>query len=294
LLAQNDLVMLHPTADLWPAYQERKLTREQHSWLESFLAARQGNVEIANDRFAHLYQKASREGKEKIRKQLNLNHRPLVLLPANVLGDTATLGRTRSLFSDSMADWIINVIRYFSEHPEIQLIIRLHPAETKLKGPSVAETINRVFPSLPEHIHLIGSQEKVNTYDLIEITDLALVYTTSVGLEMATRGLPVMLSGCAHYRKKGFTIDADSWQEYFQKLESALSDLPAQRLTPQQIEVAWNYAYFYFHDYPRPFPWHMEDFWKGYNQHPLDYVLSPDGRAKFETSFQELAGSPMK
>jgi capsule polysaccharide export protein KpsC/LpsZ len=262
--------------------------------LESFLAARQGNASISNDNFAHLYQKISREGRESVRAQLKLDDRPLVLLPANVLGDTATLGRTRSLFSVSMADWIIHVIQFFMDHPEAQLVIRLHPAETKLKGPSVAETITRAFPNLPEHIHLIGAKEKINTYDLIEITDLALVYTTSVGLEMATRGLPVMLSGCAHYRKKGFSIDADSWQEYFQKLEAALADLPAQRLTPEQVKMAWNYAYFYFHDYPRPFPWHIEEFWKAYDQRPLSHVLSPDGRANYERSFQELAGAPMK
>ena len=291
LLAQNDLVMLHPTAELWPAYQGRKLNHKQRSWLESFLAARQGNASTLNEKFAHLYQTISREGKEKIRSQLKLDNRPVILLPANVLGDTATLGRTRSLFSDSMTDWLIRVIKFFVDHSEAQLVIRLHPAEAKLTGPSVAETITRAFPSLPEHIHLIGAKEEINTYDLVEITDLALVYTTAVGLEMATRGIPVMLSGNAHYRKKGFTIDADSWQEYFQKLEVALVDLPAQRLTPEQVERAWNYAYFYFYDYPRPFPWHIEKFWTGFDQRPLGYVLGLEGRAQYEATFQEMAGA---
>ena len=294
LLAQNDLVMLHPTAELWPAYQDRILDQEQRSWLESFLAARQGSASNSNEKFAHLYQKISREGKDKIRSHLKLDNRPVILLPVNVLGDTATLGRTRSLFSDSMAGWIIRVVGFFVGHPEAQLVIRLHPAEAKLAGPSVAETITRAFPSLPEHIHLIGAEEEINTYDLIEITDLALVYTTAVGLEMATRGIPVLLSGSAHYRKKGFTIDVDSWDEYFQKLEAAMADLPAQRLTPEQVERAWNYAYFYFHDYPRLFPWHIEKFWTGFDQRPLGYVLGSDGRSQYEATFQEMAGVPMK
>ena len=98
-------------------------------------------------------------------------------------------------------------------------------------GPSVAEIIHQVVPDLPAHIHLIGPKEKLNTYDLMEIADLALVYTTTAGVEMATRGIPVLVSGRATYRKRGFTIDADSWDEYFQKLEGALADLPAQRLT---------------------------------------------------------------
>jgi hypothetical protein len=293
LLAQNDLVMLHPTDELWPAYQGRKLNDKQRAWLETFLAARQGNASTPDEKFAHLYQKASREGKERIYFSLKLDNRPIILMPTNVLGDTATLGRTRSLFSHSMAEWIIHVVRFFMDHPEVQLIIRLHPAESRTIGLSVAETIRQTFPELPEHIRLIGSQEKINTYDLIEIADLALVYTTSAGLEMATRGIPVLLSGSAHYRKKGFTIDADSWDEYYQKLKLALADLPAQRLKPEQIERAWNYAYFYFHDYPHPFPWHLEIIWSSLDKRPLSYVLGSEGRAKYETTFQEMAGAPI-
>jgi hypothetical protein len=283
MIAQNDLVMLHPTSDLWPAYQNRKLDKDQRAWLESFLAARQGD----------LFQKISREGKERIRSLLHLDNRPVILLPTNVVGDTATLGRTRSLFSNSMADWLVRVVRFFLDHPEVQLVIRFHPAEAKLTGPSVAEALHQAFPDLPEHIHLIGARDKVNTYDVIEITDLALVYTTSAGLEMTTRGIPVFLSGSAHYRKKGFTIDADTWEEYIHKLEAALKDLPAQRLSPEQIEQAWNYAYFYYHDYPRPFPWHVEKIGPSLESRPLGYVLSPAGRAEYESTFQQLAGAPM-
>lgn len=293
LVTQNDLVMLHPTDEMWAAYKDRKLDAEQRAWLESFLAARQGNQ--SDERFAYRRQKILPEGQEKMRAAVGLDKkRPVVLLPANVLGDTATLGRTRSLFCGSMAEWIIRVVRYFMDHPEVQLVIRLHPSESWTIGPSVAETIHAAFPELPPHIHLIGPEEKINTYDLIEITDLALVYTTTVGLEMATRGLPVLLSGRAHYRGRGFTIDADSWDEYFGKLEAALADLPAQRLTPQQVDCAWNYAYSYFHDYPRPFPWHLQKIWPSLEKRPLSYVLSPEGRALYEATFQELAGAPIR
>jgi hypothetical protein len=293
LISQNDLVMLHPTDELWPTFKNRKLNSEQRSWLESFMADRQGNTSTGDAKFAHLYQKVSREGKDKIRTILKLDDRPIVLMPTNVLGDTATLGRTRSVFSSSMADWILRVVKYFMNNSKVQLIIRLHPAESHAIGLSVAETIHQVFPEITENIHIVGSRELINTYDLIEMTDLALVYTTSAGLEMATRGIPVLLSGSAHYRGKGFTIDADSWDDYFNKLELALANLPAQRLKPDQIEQAWNYAYFYFHDYPRPFPWHLEKIWSSLEKRPISYVLGPEGRAQYEDTFQELAGLPM-
>jgi len=304
-------VMFHLTDELWAARQKRKLNAEQRAWLESFLAARQGITSGdrvgAAQKFAHLWQKASRAGGDKVRAALGLDRRPVVLLPTNVFGDSATLGRT--LFSQSIAEWVRRLVLFFVTRPEVQLVIRIHPAESRSVGPSIVDTIHQAVPSLPEHIHLIAPQGKVNTYDLMEIADLALVYTTTAGLEMAVRGTLVLVSGDAHYRKKGFTLDADTWDEYLDVLEAALADLrgspgssevvpvsargtgPGQRLTPEQVARAWNYAYCFFAEYPRPFPWHLEKIWSSLEERPLSYVLSPQGRAEYEATFQQMAGA---
>ena len=297
-LGQNRLVINHITDELWAARQGRKLNDEQRAWLESFLLDRQGLS--TGKKFAHLWQKTERTGGAKIRAALNLDEHPVVLLPTNVLGDSATLGLT--VFSKSMTEWLQRVILYLADRPEVQVVVRIHPAETWTVGPSVAEIIRAVLPELPSHIHLVGSTEKVNTYDLMEIADLALVYTTTAGLEMATRGIPVVVSGKAHYRKKGFTLEADTWDEYFSILDRTLTDLrgspgsgtgPGYRLTTEQIERAWNYAYCYFAEYPRPFPWHLEKIMPDLEQRPISYILGPEGCATYEATFQEMAGTPI-
>lgn len=288
-LGHNRLVIHHITDEIWAAQKERKLDSKQHRELEEFLAGRQGMT--TGENFSHLWQKTSREGGEKIRAALGLDHRPVVLLPTNVLGDSATLGL--ATFSKSMTEWLQRVVTFLAARPDIQLVVRIHPAETWTVGPSVAEIIRQVIPELPSHIRLVGSQEKVNTYDLMEIADLALVYTTTAGLEMATRGIPVVISGKAHYRSKGFTLEADSWDDYFAKLNEALGKLPNFRLTPEQVELAWNYAYCFFIEYPLPFPWHLERINAHLERNPLAYVLSPKGRHEFEQTFQQMAGQPM-
>ena len=288
-LAQNKLVIHHDNDELWSVHKDRKLNTEQREDLEELFAGRRGLS--TGENFAHLWQKAEPEGGAKVRAALELDSRPVVLLPTNVLGDTATLGLT--IFSKSMTEWLQRVILYLAKKPEVQVVVRIHPAETWTVGPSVAEIIDQVLPELPEHIRLIGPREKVNTYDLMEIADLVLVYTTSVGLEMATRGIPVLVSGRAHYRNKGFTIDADSWDEYFSKLEGILKDMHAYRLTPEQVEQAWNYAYIFFKEYPRPFPWHVEKIGKDLDRDSLSYVLSPEGQTEFGRTFQQLAGAPL-
>ncbi len=288
-LEHNKLVMFHDTDQAWGKCRGRVLDQEQRAWLDTFLKARQGFQ--LGEAFAHLYQKVSRFGSESIRSTLGLDDRPIVLLPTNVLGDSATLGRT--VFSQSMAEWIERLVPYFAAHSEVQWVVRIHPAETWTVGPSVAEIIRNSMPKIPSHIRLIESTEKINTYDLMDFADLALVYTTTAGLEIALRGIPVLVSGRAHYRKKGFTLDADSWEEYFGLLDGVLSDLPGHRLTAQQVEAAWNYAYFFFREYPHPFPWHVEKIRKDLRRIPMAYVLSQAGQAEFGQTFQYLAGAPL-
>jgi hypothetical protein len=285
-LGQNRLVIHHIIDELWASCKDRRLDPGQRQWLEKFLAGRQGLTTGAD--FAHLWQKASPQGGAKIRAALGLDERPVLLLPTNVLGDSATLGLT--VFSNSMTEWLQRVLVFLAEKPQVQVVVRIHPAETWTVGPSVAEIIRQVLPDLPAHIRLIGSTEQVNTYDLMEIADLALVYTTTAGLEMATRGLPVLVSGRAHYRGKGFTLDADSWEEYFATLGSVLEQRPIPPLTQEQVEQAWNYAYCFFKQYPRPFPWHLENIGPDLQETPLAQVLSDQGRALYESTFRQMAG----
>ena len=84
-------------------------------------------------------------------------------------------------------------MQYFAGRPDIQFVIRVHPGEVLTHGLSMVEVVRQVLPTVPEHIRLIGPKDKVNTYDLIEVADLGLVYTTTVGLEMAMSGVPVIV-----------------------------------------------------------------------------------------------------
>jgi hypothetical protein len=288
-LAQNAQIIKHETDDLWQARKDLPLTSEQREWLVNFFAARQTTQR--GEKFARLWQETGTRGGQAMRAELGLDDRPVVLLTTNVLGDSLTLGR--QLFNETMSEWIERLVKYFADRRDAQLLIRIHPGENLTKGPSLTGVIQRALPVLPDHIHLIGAQEKINTYDLMEIADLGLVYTTTTGLEMATRGIPVMTAGKTHYRKRGFTIDADTYEDYFTNLDRFLRNLPAHRMTPAQVELAWNYAYRFFHEYPRPFPWHILHLRENFKKKPLNYVLSPEGQAEYASTFRYFVGEPL-
>jgi hypothetical protein len=290
-IAQNDEVMRQNTDLLWAARGGQALTSEQREKIEALEAARMGGRAFGKS--ARAWQDLATVGGEKTRADLGLDSRPVVLLATNVLGDSLTLGR--NLFAASMAEWITKTVQYFAARTEVQLVVRVHPGERLTHGLSMVDVINAALASqIPAHIHVVKPLEKVNTYDLMEIASLGLVYTTTTGMEMSMNGIPVIACGETHYRKRGFTLDPTSWEEYFGILDNLLTHLPIPRLTDSQIETAWEYAYRFFFEYPIPFPWRLMHFWKDLEIWPLSRVLSAEGRAEFGKAFDYLAGEQLR
>ncbi len=287
-LAQNDEVMRQNTDALWQARGKMPLTEAERAAIEALETARQGARPFGKSE--RRWQDVPSQGADSLRAALGLDDRPLALLATNVLGDSLTLGR--NLFAASMAAWIARTVRWFATHPETQLVVRIHPGERLTHGPSMADVIAEALPELPPNIHVIGPLEKVNTYDLMALADLGLVYTTTTGLEMAMRGIPVIAAGQTHYRGRGFTSDPTSWDAYFSMLARILAAPTAYRLTQAQVDLAWRYAYRFFFEYPRPFPWRLLGFWEDYKTWPLERVLGSDGRP-FAATFGELIGEPI-
>lgn len=288
-MALNDEVMRQNTAALWAARGATPLTDVEREKIEALEAARMGGRAFGKS--ARKWQDVATQGAEQARAALGLDARPVALLATNVLGDSLTLGR--NLFSRSMAEWIGETVRYFATRPDVQLVIRVHPGERLTHGPSMVDVVSAALPELPEHIKLVRPLEKINTYDLMNLTDLGLVYTTTTGMEMSMHGIPVIAAGETHYRGRGFTLDPNTWDEYHAMLNKTLADLPAQRLTPPQVELAWRYAYRFFFEYPRPFPWKLAGFWQEYPTWTVGRVLSAEGRAAFGQTFDHFVGNPM-
>ena len=241
--------------------------------------------------FPRRWQGVPSEGGEQVKLTLGLDQRPVVLLATNVIGDSLTLGR--QVFSDSMTEWLERTVQYFATHRDVQLVARIHPGELITKGPSVADVVHKVLPSIPENIHLIPADAKVNTYDIVEIANLGLVYTTTVGMEMAMSGIPVIVVGNTHYRNKGFTLDPESWQGYFELLSDALANPTQYHLAQEQVDQAWNYAYRFFFEYPHPFPWHLLHMWKDLETWPISRLRNEEGASKYQKTFSYLVGEPV-
>ncbi|MBL8092091.1 MAG: hypothetical protein JNJ43_17270 [Anaerolineales bacterium] len=286
-LAQNSSIMQQDTDYLVKARCHLPVTDEMFERVADLENARRGARVWGKSK--RLWQYVSSQGAQETRKMLNLDSRPVAMLAANVLGDSLTLGR--DIFASSMTEWITKTVQYFAKRNDVQLVIRVHPGEKLVpQAKSMGTVVKEALPELPNHIHVIGALDSINTYDLIEIADVGLAYTTTVGLETAMNGRPVISCGQTHYRGRGFTLDPNTWDEYYSTLEKVLSNIPAHKLNEKQIEFAWNYAYRFFFEYPQPFPWRLMNFWDDLEVWDLERVFSDEGLSQFKDTFDFLVG----
>jgi hypothetical protein len=170
--------------------------------------------------------------------------KPLVGMLTNVAWD-AQLHYPANAFRN-MLDWVIKTIAYFAKRPEIQLIIRVHPAEVSggiASRQPVVHEIERAFPSMPGNVFVIPPESRISTYAVMEACNAVIIYGTKTGVELTSLGVPVVVAGEAWIRNKGVTIDATSAEHYFQVLDR----LPHRaRMSVDTITRARKYAYHFF------------------------------------------------
>ncbi len=146
----------------------------------------------------------------------------------------------------NMLDWALRTIDYFGHRPDLQLLIRVHPAEIRGTIPSrqpIEVEIRKVYPKLPANVFIISADSRISTYAAMLQCDAVIVYGTKTGVELTGMGVPVIVAGEAWIRNKGLTMDASSPEEYFELLDR----LPLKnRLDDATTQRARKYAFHFF------------------------------------------------
>jgi len=190
----------------------------------------------------------------------------------NVFWD-AQLHYPANAFADQR-EWLIETVRWFAQRPELQLVIRVHPAELSGSPPSrelAVDIIRETFSALPPNVVVIPPDSAVSSYVLAERANAALIYGTKMGVELAAAGLPVIVAGEAWVRNKGVTFDASSKTEYF----AMLSSLPFRKsVDADRRERALAYAYHFFFR----------------RMIPLAFVQPEPGARRFTVALDSLRG----
>ena len=234
----------------WERVQDRALTTEQSDQLDRYLDSRRDH---SADTLKYNF--GTEESKTETYERLGLDpNKPTFIAFTNVLWDAASAQR-EIVFSDPIT-WIIDTINWFAKHPDRQLVVKIHPAEVVIgTNQPFASIITERVGELPKNVRVIEPHEKVNSWSVMSIADLGLVHTSTIGMEMPLENIPCAVVSRTHYRERGFTIDVNTKEEYFDLIEN----WNVQNYDLEEFRTRGRrYAYLLFERYQLPFKFFYE------------------------------------
>jgi hypothetical protein len=132
---------------------------------------------------------------------------PFVLVCPNVVFD-AGYGKITNVFA-SMKEWLCGTVEFLLQNTEHLIVVRAHPGEGLWYAGK--EPVNQVLADRGlrpgPRLVIIPGPAKVNTYRLMERCRFGVVFSSSVGLEMAVLGKHVAVASNVVYARRGFTHD---------------------------------------------------------------------------------------
>lgn len=151
------------------------------------------------------------------------------ILGARLIGASSASSEVKTVFSDQL-DWLESVIEYAESRPDTHLLVRLHPRmfpnkREQVLSPTVIQ-INRIMEHAPENVSLNIPSDAIGLYDLMQIVDVLLNYSSTVGAELAAFGIPVVTPRNDKFETYPEEINkvGRSRQEFFEFIDQALSD----------------------------------------------------------------------
>ena len=199
---------------------EFDLNEEQNAKLDAYLAKRfQGDFTMAGIKFW-----ADMKGLDESFLKRAARFKQIVPVFTNVVFDTSQ-PHANTVFSD-MFVWLDVVLEIIKSHPETLFVIRAHPDETRTRKQS-RETVqgwveaNNVDKL--RNVVFVAPKETLSSYELIQRSKFVMVYNSTVGLEAALIGKPVLCAGKARFTQYPTVFFPQTVDEQRSKMEEFLA-----------------------------------------------------------------------
>ena len=170
-------------------------------------------------------------------------HRQMVTIFTNVIFDTS-LVHANIVFAD-MFDWLEAIQPVVRANADTLFVIRAHPDEDrpgKVSRESVAEWFRSSGLATHSNVAFLGPTDYVSSYELIERSNLVLVYNSSTGLEATILGVPALCAGRARYTTIDPGLLPANRQAYLAQLNSLLA-APSLSASPDLVRRARKFLY---------------------------------------------------
>ncbi len=218
----------------WARYQQNPIGQREIELVGSHFS---GLLEASN---AFVYSSAF-EGTRPAELRSSLGIRPDVpVLLATMSSEDELMGmRLIDAFPESNAkvslfpsqlEWVIYLLDYARSHSDIHLVLRLHPRmfpnkRENVLSPMVAKVM-ALRETAPANVSFNMPADGVGLYDLMQIVDVLLNFHSTVGAELATFGIPVVIPSNADFYTYPDELNRIGYTqaEYLQLIDAALVD----------------------------------------------------------------------
>jgi hypothetical protein len=166
-----------------------------------------------------------------------------ILLATTVTGDSSTIG-VYSPFN-TQSNWIKELM-LFLKGKELNLIIRIHPIEARVKPQlNIANELNDFIQNHQiTNVVLIKSDNPLNTFSIINKVSFVLTWVSTITADFVLRKKAVLIAAKAPFYNLGFCFYEDTKENYFMRIDELLKQ--NKEISKEQIINAKRYLYFLF------------------------------------------------
>ena len=241
---------LEPFCELWESWKAVPLSRSQltqtFEWLQ--------NRRYAIDHVWYPFNKPLIDRHEPIRQQLGLNpNKRIMALFTSSTDETAGDPELMGPF-ESQSEWVKQVVDWVLLRSDVELVIRVHPHLAGKTGFGKAveecEFYQKLAAGRPENVRVVMPDVPLNSYALMDEADIGLTFGSTVGIEMAMLGKPVLLASRGFYEVGSLIATVRTQSELNHALEKTLGEY-----SPREIRrEAYRMAHCYVFIFEPPFP----------------------------------------
>ncbi len=177
----------------------------------------------------------------------------IVPIFTNVIFDTSQ-PHANTVFPD-MFVWLDRVLEVIREHPETLFVIRAHPDELRVRKASretVAGWVQASGADREPNVVFVGPNEALSSYELISKSKFVMVYNSTIGLEAAIMGAPVLCAGRARFTQYPTVFFPQTVEEQVRKMRELLA-APTIEVPPQFKRNARRFLYYQLYRTSLPF-----------------------------------------